>query len=202
MNREILSISGILILMLSACTYPIEPEESVPYTYLSFEKYVSLAEKCDPEEIMGSFRAIDNPDFPRIPFMAVRLCQPDLMVLEFQSMWATQEFKIIDTKNRRFSTLEIQSGGDKCTRGDGCEVVTDTECDATPGCKHFRLVQLSEGSRQTMQASIDSNDTLMITDEDFIQIALESMSTVYFHLGEKAYRAHDGKIEEVHHSDL
>ena len=134
MNRKILSITIGFTVGLFACA----SSGQVPSTYLSFTRYNALTEKCNTQEILDSFAAIDYPDLPKIPLKTVRLCQSGLMVLEFQSMWATQEFKIIDGKNQKFYTLETQSAGSRCTQDDGCDLLTDKECNTNNDCKHFR----------------------------------------------------------------
>lgn len=191
MNRTILYITIGFTLGLSACA----SNEQVPSTYLSFTRYNELTKKCDTQEILDSFAAIDNPDLPKIPLQTVRLCQPDLLVLEFQSMWATQEFKIIDSKNRKFFTLETQSAGSRCTKDDGCDVLTDEECNAQKDCKHFRLVLLSdEAGKEITKATIHALGALMMTDEDFVK-TIQSQTAVnpytsrhiFFHIEGKQY---------------
>ncbi|MEI8229945.1 MAG: hypothetical protein WCG83_02290 [Candidatus Peregrinibacteria bacterium] len=171
----------------------------LPGTYsFSFEEYDAFTKDCDPTKIQQGFDSIDNPDLPKIPFKSVRLCRSGFLVLEFQSRWATKELRIIDTKNRRYFKLELQSAGKRCTHNDGCEVLTDVECDVQSGCTHFRLVTLSTASGQLItQASIDSNATLVVTDDDLIRTGSEGeKGMVYLHLGNQGYVVRDGKIIE------
>jgi hypothetical protein len=200
--KKICFYSGFLCLLFVACARQNAGIQSkyTPQTYLSFDTYASLAQRCNTKEIDDSIHAIDNPDLPGIPFKAVRMCTPDLIVLEFQSMWATQEFKIIDVKNSKFYTLEIQSAASRCAKKDDCEVLTDQECDTYPDCKQFRLIVLSDISQEEVtKASIESKEQLVISDDDFSLTAWEE-GNVYFHLGKKAYIASDSEIREVNHS--
>jgi len=169
---------------------------SVPYTYLTFDQYAGLIEGCDEAKILARIEALDLPDLPRIPLAGVRLCRAGLLVLDVESTWATQEFKIVAPDRRKFYSLALQWGGSRCAGGDGCDVVTDEECDDDPACEHFRLVHLANqfGDGIT-SAFIRSREPLEVTDDDLAAIAVEGEEkTLFFHLGETAYMARDGAV--------
>ncbi len=207
MNRSIRCIVIGCVLGLSACA----SNGQVPSTYLSFEQYNALTEKCDTQEILDSFAAINDSNLPKIPLKTVRLCQPSLIVLEFESMWATQEFKLIDTKNRKFYTLELQSAGKRCSHDNDCGLVTDEECTQAADCTPIRLVLMSDGTgKEITKATMYVSGSLTMTDEDFVKTA-ESQTAVnpyasmhiFFHIEGKQYTAdgtypnEDARVKQV-----
>lgn len=173
-------------------------QKSLPVTFLSFDQYAFLSSNCDAQAILKAFAEIDHSDLPSIPLKSIRFCTTDLIVLEMESMFmpGAQDFRIIRPKERIFYRLELISGGRQCTQDDGCDTLTDEECDTVQGCVHDRHVILEDASEQVIQEGvIDSRDTLSVTDQDLIKIAIHG--NVYVHFGEKPFVISNGRFEEI-----
>lgn len=172
-------------------------QSGIPIAYFSFEEYGEMTKACNEQAIKERFQASGTPDHPSIPYKGVRLCESDLLVLEFESMTASQEFLLVAPEKQWFARVHVTSAGSVCSPNDGCDQVSEQECDAKKGCIHFRSVILENMVRDPIVfATLPSRHKMTITDDDFRLIA-QDQGHLFFRLGSDVYSRVTGINESL-----
>ncbi len=163
---------------------------------------VGCAQKSvDPVTIIRELGPCSNEGFTQklqstYPHANVILCDPNSLIFQVESSWASQEYRLIDFKNNDVYAIHAWEMGGICTDEDGCDTVSRDECRKSKSCTPGTLFQFSTfvsvkdgGERVLAQWKSNSASTVVVTMQDWLKNAHDlvtrdspRMCSMHFHV--------------------